>query len=112
MPKRTILWVPMLVILVATGLTARSSRAEPAAAAEDCITSPNSTPPQGRHWYYRTDRTANRRCWYLAPKDVKLRQAASPKRLPGPSTNLNQEQREVLFREFMKWQKQRDSMQR
>lgn len=110
MPKRTILWVPILVILVATGLTARSSRAEPAA--DDCIIKPSSVAPQGSHWYYRTDRTTNRRCWYLAPKDAKVRQTASPKRLPGPSMNLNQEQREVLFREFMKWQKQRDSLQR
>ena len=36
---------------------------------------------QGSHWYYRVDRTANRRCWFLGPEGLKVRQAESPKRL-------------------------------
>jgi hypothetical protein len=39
-----------------------------ARAADDCLTAPNSSAPQGSHWYYRTDRTNQRKCWsYRAP---------------------------------------------
>ena len=111
MPKRTILWLPILAILVAAGsLTAGSSHAEPAA--DDCIARPSSAPPQGSHWYYRVDRTTKRSCWYLGPVGGKVLRAASPKRSPSPAINLSQAQREVLFQEYVKWQKQRDSVQR
>ena len=50
-------------------------------AGNDCIAKPNSAPPQGSHWYYRVDRAANRRCWFLGPQGLKVRQAESPKRL-------------------------------
>jgi hypothetical protein len=33
--------------------------------AADCLTAPNSTAPSNSHWYYRTDRTQQRKCWYL-----------------------------------------------
>ena len=42
-------------------------------AADDCITKPTGAPPQGDHWYYRTDRTTQRQCWYLAPHTEKVR---------------------------------------
>lgn len=61
-------------------LTVRSGRAEPAA--DSCITKPNSDPPQGSHWYYRVDRAANQRCWFLGPEGAKVREAGSPKLLP------------------------------
>src|SRR5437588_155036 len=41
--------------------------------ADDCLTKPNAAPPQGKHWYYRTDRTTQRQCWYLGPEDEKVR---------------------------------------
>jgi len=37
-----------------------------ARAADECIEKPNARSPQGSHWYYRTDRTNNRQCWYLS----------------------------------------------
>jgi hypothetical protein len=33
--------------------------------AVDCLTAPNSSAPTNGHWYYRTDRTQQRKCWYL-----------------------------------------------
>jgi hypothetical protein len=30
-----------------------------------CLTAPNSPAPPNGHWYYRTDRTQDRKCWYL-----------------------------------------------
>jgi hypothetical protein len=33
--------------------------------AVDCLTAPNSPAPPNGHWYYRTDRTQERKCWHL-----------------------------------------------
>jgi hypothetical protein len=35
------------------------------ARAVDCLTVPNSSAPPNDHWYYRTDRAKQRKCWYL-----------------------------------------------
>jgi len=45
-------------------------------AAEDCLTEPNAKTSDGQHWYYRSDRGTNRRCWYM--KDGADRQAQPP----------------------------------
>ena len=46
-------------------------------------------PPQGSHWYYRVDRTYQRKCWYLGPESAKVRaqspQANAAVRPPRPS---------------------------
>lgn len=41
----------------------------PASAAATCLAAPKSPPPQGHHWYYRTDRALQRKCWFLAAQD-------------------------------------------
>jgi hypothetical protein len=33
--------------------------------AVDCLTAPNSPAPPNSHWYYRTDRTQEHKCWHL-----------------------------------------------
>ena len=38
--------------------------------AVSCIAKPNGQPPQGQHWFYRTDRVTHRQCWYLAPQNA------------------------------------------
>ena len=43
---------------------ARVGMPNSAGAADDCLTAPNASAPQGSHWYYRTDRTNQRKCWY------------------------------------------------
>ena len=47
-----------------------------ASATDDCIAAPKSPPPQGSHWYYRTDREKQRRCWYLAPQGLHVHKVA------------------------------------
>jgi hypothetical protein len=77
----------ILMVLVTESLVAgRVSRA-----ADDCITKPNAAPPQGNHWYYRTDRTTQRQCWYLRPESETVRAgvqqptaAAQPPSAPKP----------------------------
>lgn len=46
------------------------------ARADDCITAPNSPAPKGKHWYYRTDRAKQRKCWYLRAPDQPKQPAA------------------------------------
>lgn len=49
-----------------------------AAVAADCLTAPGSSTPPNSHWYYRTDRTQQRKCWFL--------RAASQNSAPGPAS--------------------------
>jgi hypothetical protein len=52
-----------------------------ARAADECLEKPNAPSPQGSHWYYRTDRTNNRQCWYLGSERGKAgTQATAPAR--------------------------------
>ena len=47
------------------------------AGADDCLTSPNSAAPEGKRWFYRTDRATQRKCWYLrAPGEATQRMDA------------------------------------
>jgi hypothetical protein len=43
--------------------------------ADDCLTAPNSQPPQSSHWYYRVDGATQRHCWYLGPEGQKVHRA-------------------------------------
>jgi len=40
--------------------------------AADCLTAPSSAAPPNSHWYYRTDRAQQRKCWYLRAADGTL----------------------------------------
>ena len=79
--------VPAIVALLLVALIPQAGMAEPAG--NDCLVKPNSAPPQGSHWYYRLDRAANRRCWFLGPDGLKVRQAEAPKRQLSAATPLN-----------------------
>jgi hypothetical protein len=49
------------------------------AASDECLAGPNRSPPEGMHWYYRVDRAAHRKCWYLGEQGTKVRHAARAK---------------------------------
>jgi hypothetical protein len=44
---------------------------------DDCLAAPNATAPQGSHWYYRFDRAAHRKCWYVGAQGAKVRHAGA-----------------------------------
>ena len=44
--------------------------------AADCLTAPNSPAPPNSHWYYRTDRTQERKCWHLGTDNGPSEQGA------------------------------------
>jgi hypothetical protein len=85
-----------------------------------CLTAPNSSAPQNSHWYYRTDRTQQRKCWYLSSAKQASQQGAmqtareaapakpsqpTPAATPSHdgSTKLSNEDVERLYAEFLEW---------
>ena len=63
-------------LLVALSAVTLSATPGSAATTETCIAAPNSTAPDGSHWYFRTDRATQRKCWYLAAQGQKVHRAA------------------------------------
>jgi hypothetical protein len=66
--------------LVATLLTSSAGVAAPANAtsADNCLAAPSTAASPGHHWYYRTDRATQRKCWYERASDQPAQQAAAP----------------------------------
>lgn len=100
--------------------------------AVDCLTAPNSPAPPNGHWYYRTDRTQERKCWHLQGNDasepaavqnareapVKPSQSvAAGDSYSGPAfkdfvaqhggAKPSHEEIERLYAEFLEWQRRR-----
>jgi hypothetical protein len=103
-----------------------------AARATDCLAAPNSTAPANSHWFYHTDRTQQRKCWYLRAADQASQQAdddsrretapvrAAPSVPPANaysladfknyiahrvSTNVPDQDVEKLYAEFLEWRR-------
>jgi hypothetical protein len=83
--------VPCVTAAVAAGLLTAGMPIHKALAAGDCIEEPNRQPAPGGHWYYRTDRTNNRKCWFLAEPEPSMSQVQAPKALPSTEATLLQE---------------------
>src|SRR3569623_1073445 len=68
-----------------------------AASADACQAAPKGGAPQGKHWYYRTDRSVGRKCWYLGDAGMKTTtaRAAQPKASPADSKHASQKDLEA-----------------
>ena len=68
--------------LFATLLTSGAVVAAPAntTPADNCLAAPNTAAPPGHHWYYRTDRATQRKCWYVRAPGQPAQQATAPPR--------------------------------
>src|SRR5262249_38642987 len=75
MPRMRSLVLTIVAILVAAFAAADYV----ASAADDCPGRPNAGAPQGKHWYYRLDHAAHRKCWFLGPKGTRAVGRAVPK---------------------------------
>jgi hypothetical protein len=71
MPRMQTAPVILAILVVAAGTADRAARGE------DCLAGPNAPAPPGSHWYYRVDRAAHRKCWYLGAQRAKRHRAAS-----------------------------------
>jgi hypothetical protein len=62
-----------------------------AGAADDCLAAPKKETPAGQHWFFKFDRGASRRCWYLGDADKAVARAAKSR--PARSVASPQESR-------------------
>jgi hypothetical protein len=102
-----------------------------AAFAVDCLSEPNSPAPPNSHWYYRTDRVQQHKCWYLrsdhqpeqgavqVARDVPLVKPAQSIVAGGPYSladfknfmaqrggdKLSDQDVEKLYAEFLEWRR-------
>jgi hypothetical protein len=70
------------IVLLSIGFSAGASDAALAAGA--CLTKPNRPATAGSHWYYRSDRTSHRRCWYLKGPETQPPRAAAQQPAASP----------------------------
>jgi hypothetical protein len=57
------------------------------AEAADCLIAPTSSAPPNSHWYYRTDRATQRKCWYLRAINDPPQQGTLKTAQAGPAAN-------------------------
>jgi hypothetical protein len=76
------------------------------AGATDCLTAPNSTAPENSHWFYRTDRAQQRKCWYLRGADQSYSltdfKDFIAQRL---SSDVSDKDVEKLYADFLEWRR-------
>ncbi len=83
MQQRTGFALRAAVAAVTLGVSAIALAPASNAAPEDtCLRAPKGVAPQGKHWYYRTERPAMRKCWYLAEKGLTVTQRAAARTAP------------------------------
>jgi hypothetical protein len=115
--RRPIRAIAFASVLLASGL-AVSVRANTALAV-DCLTAPNSSAPPNSHWYYRTDRTQQRKCWYIRADTEPSEQRAAQTAREAPivrssqsalaavpysrGARLSDQDFEKLYAEFLEW---------
>ena len=96
-----------------------------AAGAADCLTAPDASAPQNSHWYYRTDRATQRKCWYLRSADKPAQQEVLRTAQAAPmanaysfasfkdfiaqrgNANLSDADVKKLYAQFLEWHRQR-----
>jgi hypothetical protein len=84
---------PIVTFAFAFGLLAFGSAISiPAnnAFAVDCLAAPNTSAPPNSHWYYRTDRTRQSKCWYLRGNNETSEQRVAQVGREAPSVKPSQ----------------------
>ena len=74
------------VLFAGIALTATSLSAAPAD--DECLAKPKGVAPAGKHWYYNTNRSTQRKCWYLDDAGEKT-VAVTPRKQPAPAPASN-----------------------
>src|SRR5271169_5474734 len=79
--------IPSIVLVAPLLISGVGVAALPTTArTDDCLTAPNSPAPQGSHWYYRLDRTTQRKCWYARAPGQPAQQVAALATTGRPAT--------------------------
>lgn len=116
MPRRS----PALPALAAGALALMFALNTTASAAE-CLVAPREAAPAGQHWFFRTDKATQQKCWYLRERDVETtgspqaqqsaRSDAAAQDQPAASQPRNKSEQEALFQDFLRWRKQHGGAQ-
>ena len=64
-------------VLASAAIAAPEQQQQAATSGSECHAAPKGVAPEGAHWYYKTDRATNKKCWYLADKVAKTKKATS-----------------------------------
>lgn len=93
--------------------------------AADCLAEPNTPAPENSHWYYRTDKATQRKCWYLRSTDQPAQQEVLRTAQAAPTANaysfanfkdfiaqrgnanLSDADVKKLYAQFLEWHRQR-----
>lgn len=128
MHKRSLLTAAICAALLALVIAPVSapSDAEAAPAAE-CLAAPNRKADEGQHWYFRTDRETNQKCWYLREHDSgttgsvegsapsaeqrAAQQPSAPLDRSADAMPMNEQSQKALFRDFLRWYRERGGTQ-
>jgi len=78
MSGRTLSLVGAIAVVAALFISGLCLSVPNSARADDCLTAPNSSAPQGSHWYYHTDRTSQRKCWRFRAPGEPAQDATAP----------------------------------
>ena len=70
----------------------------PSVSAAECLAAPDSSAPENSHWYYRTDRATQQKCWYLRSADKPAQQEGLRTAQAAPAANMYSF---ASFKEFM-----------
>jgi hypothetical protein len=85
MPKCLMSCVPAIFAgLSAIAIMLGTDRA--ALAADDCLAAPSGPSVPGGHWYFRSDKANNRKCWYLVEPGTRPPTAETPEMQPVEAT--------------------------
>lgn len=87
--------IGLVVSVVFTGAALAVTSGTAASAADECLARPNGQAPAGKHWYYRTNREINRKCWFLADEGAKT-VAVTPPRQPMQAPAVEEGRNESL----------------
>jgi hypothetical protein len=85
LPQRIVLFVRAALASLVAAVVLTTPLGGVARATDGCLSQPKLGGPQGSHWYYRVDRTNNRRCWYLGAQGLRVHPDISAK--PHPMAN-------------------------
>ena len=77
----------VVLIGVAANFGLMAAPGDAARATDNCLTEPKGETPQGKHWFYRSERATGRHCWYLRGEDESPARApsAEPVAAAGPA---------------------------
>jgi hypothetical protein len=77
----------------------------------NCLSAPTSPAPQNSHWYYRTNRTTQRKCWHLGNGDRSLPPSGVQTTRDGATSNpsrsshakVSNKETAELYAAFLEW---------